>query len=93
MNLSPQKGETDGFRPETYLEVLREHAPKLGVDVVLADIGMVEDPFPLMSVVGELGGRLELADLSRGDGTPRHDSDKLAAAFERVLTSPEEDEP
>ncbi|QUX30881.1 uridine diphosphate-N-acetylglucosamine-binding protein YvcK [Nocardiopsis akebiae] len=85
LNLSPQRGETDGFRPETYLEVLREHAPKLGVDVVLADRGTVEEPEPLVRVVGELGGRLELAELSRDDGTPRHDPDRLAAAFERVL--------
>ncbi|MCK9869815.1 uridine diphosphate-N-acetylglucosamine-binding protein YvcK [Nocardiopsis dassonvillei] len=85
LNLSPQRGETDGFRPETYLEVLREHAPKLGVDVVLADRGTVEEPEPLVRVVGELGGRLELAELSRDDGTPRHDPDRLAAAFERIL--------
>ncbi len=85
LNLSPQQGETDGFRPETYLEVLREHAPKLGVDVVLADRGTVEEPEPLVRVVGELGGRLELAELSRDDGTPRHDPDRLAAAFERIL--------
>lgn len=85
LNLSPQRGETDGFRPETYLEVLREHAPKLGVDVVLADRGTVEEVEPLARVVGELGGRLEMAPLSRGDGTPRHDPDRLAAAFERVL--------
>lgn len=85
LNLSPQQGETDGFRPETYLEVLREHAPKLGVDVVLADRGTVDEPEPLVRVVGELGGRLELAELSRDDGTPRHDPDRLAAAFERVL--------
>ncbi|WP_435110241.1 gluconeogenesis factor YvcK family protein [Nocardiopsis synnemataformans] len=85
LNLSPQRGETDGFRPETYLEVLREHAPKLGVDVVLADRGTVDEPEPLVRVVGELGGRLELAELSRDDGTPRHDPDRLAAAFERIL--------
>lgn len=85
LNLSPQQGETDDFRPETYLEVLREHAPKLGVDVVLADRGTVEEADPLVRVVGELGGRLELADLSRDDGTPRHDPDRLAAAFERIL--------
>ncbi|WP_200904178.1 uridine diphosphate-N-acetylglucosamine-binding protein YvcK [Nocardiopsis sp. RV163] len=85
LNLSPQRGETDGFRPETYLEVLRGHAPKLGVDVVLADRGTVEEPEPLVRVVGELGGRLELAELSRDDGTPRHDPDRLAAAFERIL--------
>ncbi|GAB3715225.1 gluconeogenesis factor YvcK family protein [Nocardiopsis oceani] len=85
LNLSPQRGETDDFRPETYLEVLHEHAPKLGVDVVLADRGSVEDSGPLRAVAGQLGGRLELDDLSRGDGTPRHDPDRLAQALERIL--------
>ncbi|GAB2516135.1 gluconeogenesis factor YvcK family protein [Nocardiopsis aegyptia] len=86
LNLSPQRGETDHFRPETYLEVLHEHAPKLGVDVVLADRGTVDDVEPLTSVVRRLGGRLELDDLNRGDGTPRHDPERLAAALERILT-------
>jgi uncharacterized cofD-like protein len=85
LNLSPQRGETDHFRPETYLEVLHEHAPKLGVDVVLADRGTVDDVEPLTTVVRQLGGRLELDDLNRGDGTPRHDPDRLAAALERIL--------
>ncbi|MBB6119786.1 gluconeogenesis factor YvcK family protein [Nocardiopsis algeriensis] len=85
LNLSPQRGETDGFRPETYLEVLREHAPELGVDVVLADRSTVEDPEPLRDAAKELGGSLVLDDLARGDGTPRHDHDRLAAAFERIL--------
>lgn len=85
LNLSPQQGETDHFRPETYLEVLREHAPKLGVDVVLADHGTVEEVTPLEQMVRELGGILELDDLSRSDGTPRHDTERLAAAFERIL--------
>ncbi|MFJ9557626.1 uridine diphosphate-N-acetylglucosamine-binding protein YvcK [Nocardiopsis sp. NPDC101807] len=85
LNLSPQRGETDDFRPETYLEVLREHAPKLGVDVVLADRGTVDDAAPLRAVTRELGGRLELGDLSCSDGSPRHDAELLAAAFERIL--------
>src|SRR5690625_4878516 len=85
LNLSPQRGETDGFRPETYLEVLHEHAPKLGVDVVLADEGTVDDPVALMEATRELGGVLEVDDLSRHDGTPRHDPDRLAAAFERIV--------
>lgn len=87
LNLSPQRGETDGFQPETYLEVLREHAPKLGVDVVLADRGTVEEVEPLMSVVEQFGGTLELDELSRADQTPRHDHDRLTAAFERILAS------
>ncbi|MFD3686272.1 uridine diphosphate-N-acetylglucosamine-binding protein YvcK [Nocardiopsis sp. NPDC058631] len=85
LNLSPQRGETDDFRPETYLEVLHEHAPKLGVDVVLADRGTVEDAAPLRAATRELGGRLELGDLSCSDGSPRHDAERLAEAFERIL--------
>ena len=90
LNLSPQRGETDGFRPETYLEVLHEHAPKLGVDVVLADKGTVDDPVALMEAARELGGVLEVEDLSRHDGTPRHDPDRLAAAFERIVGGTDE---
>ena len=37
LNLEAQPGETEGFAPETHLEVLSEHAPGLDVDVVLAD--------------------------------------------------------
>ncbi len=85
LNLSPQRGETDDFRPETYLEVLRDHAPKLGVDVVLADRGAVEDREPLEAAARDLGARLELADLAAGDGSPRHDPELLARAFERIV--------
>ncbi|HTR71663.1 MAG TPA: uridine diphosphate-N-acetylglucosamine-binding protein YvcK, partial [Mycobacteriales bacterium] len=36
LNMSAQSGETEGFSPETHLEVLAAHAPDLRVDVVLA---------------------------------------------------------
>jgi uncharacterized cofD-like protein len=36
MNMSAQRGETEGFSPATHLEVLAAHAPELKVDVVLA---------------------------------------------------------
>ncbi|MFC3994507.1 uridine diphosphate-N-acetylglucosamine-binding protein YvcK [Nocardiopsis sediminis] len=85
LNLSPQRGETDGFRPETYLEVLAAHAPRLGVDVVLADRGVVEDSGPLHDAAKALGGRLVLADVGAPDGSPRHDPDRLAAAFDQVF--------
>ena len=39
LNLAPQPGETDGFSPQKHLEVLRQHAPDLGIDVVVADTG------------------------------------------------------
>jgi uncharacterized cofD-like protein len=85
LNLSPQRGETDGFRPETYLEVLAAHAPRLGVDVVLADRGVVDDPGRLREAAEALGGRLVLADVRADDGSARHDPARLAAAFDRVL--------
>ncbi|GAA1771652.1 uridine diphosphate-N-acetylglucosamine-binding protein YvcK [Streptomonospora arabica] len=85
LNLSPQKGETDGFRPETYLEVLAAHAPRLGIDAVLADSGVVGDTTRVGEVAKEMGGRLVVRDVAAGDGSPRHDPDLLAAAFDDVF--------
>ncbi|GLU49401.1 gluconeogenesis factor YvcK family protein [Nocardiopsis ansamitocini] len=85
LNLSPQRGETDGFAAHTYLEVLAAHAPDLRVDVVLAERSGVEDPVMLERTAASLGARLVLADVSAADGSPRHDPDRLAAAFERFL--------
>ncbi len=85
LNLSPQRGETDGFSPETYLEVLSAHAPRLGVDVVLADSGAVEDTDRLSEAAEKLGGRLVLAEVKALDGSPRHDPDRLAAAFDEIF--------
>jgi uncharacterized cofD-like protein len=107
LNLAPQAGETDGFSPETHLEVLAAHAPDLVVDVVLADLSAVLDTRGGMSsssghvhgtvahstlarealqdAVESAGGRLVLADVSRGDGTPRHDPVRLAEAYASIL--------
>jgi uncharacterized cofD-like protein len=85
LNLAAQAGETEGFSPEAHLEVLADHAPDLRVDVVLADRGCVPDEAVLRRTAGQLGARLELADVALGDGTPRHDTAKLAAAFSLLL--------
>ncbi|GAA3757136.1 putative cofD-like protein [Spinactinospora alkalitolerans] len=85
LNLSPQQGETDDFAAHTYLEVLSAHAPNLGVDVVLADPDVVEDTGRLRRAAEKLGGRLVLADVAARDGSPRHDPDLLAAAFDEVF--------
>ncbi|GAA1079050.1 gluconeogenesis factor YvcK family protein [Nocardiopsis composta] len=85
LNLSPQRGETDGFSPETYLSVLEEHAPGLGVDVVLADRGVVDDPGPLREAAARLGGELVLGDVAAGDGSAQHDPDRLARVFDRLF--------
>lgn len=85
LNLTPQAGETEGFSPETHLEVLSAHAPALRVDRVLADRGSVGDEDALRRTVEALGARLDLADVACEDGSPRHDPVKLAAAYARVL--------
>jgi uncharacterized cofD-like protein len=81
LNLEPQAGETDGFSPETHLEVLAAHAPDLKLDVVLVDRGTVGDEDQLQHTAAALGARLVVADLAADDGTPRHDPAKLANAY------------
>jgi uncharacterized cofD-like protein len=86
LNLAPQPGETEGFSPHAHLEVLASHAPELAIDVVLADTAAVAGTTAeLEKAAGMLGGRLELADLAMGDGSPRHDPRRLAGAFARIF--------
>jgi uncharacterized cofD-like protein len=86
LNLVPQPGETDGFSPHAHLEVLADHAPQLTIDVVLADRAAAEGTTTeLEKAAGLLGGRLVLADLAMGDGSPRHDPRRLAGAFAQIF--------
>ncbi|WP_026410840.1 gluconeogenesis factor YvcK family protein [Actinomadura oligospora] len=85
LNLAPQPGETDDFSPQNHLEVLQAHAPDLQIDVVLADRGVVDEPDALEKAVGDLGGRLVLADVAAADGSPRHDPALLAQAFVQIF--------
>jgi 2-phospho-L-lactate transferase/gluconeogenesis factor (CofD/UPF0052 family) len=86
LNLAAQPGETDGFSPQTHLEVLADHAPQLRVDVVLADRGAAGSAAAdLEKAAGLLGGRLVLADLAMRDGSPRHDPRQLAGAYAQIF--------
>jgi uncharacterized cofD-like protein len=85
LNLEPQQGETQGFRPEDHLAALVEHAPDLAIDTVLADTRSVADTESLRAAVAGFGARLVVADLAAADGSPRHDPARLAAAFETLL--------
>jgi uncharacterized cofD-like protein len=86
LNLAAQPGETDGFSPQTHLEVLADHAPQLRVDVVLADRGTAGSAAAeLEKAAGLLGGGLVLADLAMRDGSPRHDPRQLAGAFAQIF--------
>ena len=85
LNLEPQQGETEGFAPETHLEVLAAHAPALRVDVVLADATGLSDEPALRRTVERHGAELVVADVALDDGSPRHDPEKLARTYARVL--------
>ncbi|UGY94980.1 uridine diphosphate-N-acetylglucosamine-binding protein YvcK [Streptomyces gobiensis] len=85
LNLAPQPGETDGFSPQRHLEVLARHAPKLAFDVVLADQDAVPDQESLREAAVRLGGTVELAPVAAPDGSPKHDPELLAAAYDRIF--------
>jgi 2-phospho-L-lactate transferase/gluconeogenesis factor (CofD/UPF0052 family) len=86
LNMAAQPGETAGFFPHTHLEVLADHAPKLAVDVVLADraatAGTTDE---LRRAADLLGARLVLADLAMPGQPDRHDPRRLAGAFGRLF--------
>ncbi|MFE2428153.1 uridine diphosphate-N-acetylglucosamine-binding protein YvcK [Streptomyces sp. NPDC059373] len=84
LNLAPQPGETEGFSPQRHVEVLARHAPKLTIDVVLADEAAVPDRDSLAEAVQRLSGTVELARVAAPDG-PRHDPELLAAAYDRIF--------
>ncbi len=86
LNLAEQRGETSGYGPADHLGALRDVAPDLRLDVVLADRSTVSVPDGLRDAVAAAGGRLELADVTEPGGAPRHDPGRLADALIHVLT-------
>jgi uncharacterized cofD-like protein len=86
LNLDEQEGETTGLGPEDHLAVLLEHAPDLKVHTVLADRSTVgDDADALARAVAAYGAELVVEDVALGDGTPRHDPLRLAAAYARIF--------
>jgi uncharacterized cofD-like protein len=86
LNLGEQEGETDGFSPETHLEVLAAHAPELRIDVVLADWGHVTDQRSLRRTAESLGADLVIADVADPAPNLHHDPLRLAAIYRRLMT-------
>jgi uncharacterized cofD-like protein len=89
LNLTAQVGETEGFAPESHVEVLASHAPDLTIDVVVADVTAVLDRHGLMggltAAAEDVGARLHLAPLARRDQRDQHDPTALAHAFEEIV--------
>ncbi len=87
LNMEPQPGETDGFSPEQYLEVLTQYAPGFRIDTVLAHTGSVVLPQRLASAVSRMGAQLLLRPIADPGGAPRHDPVALAEAMAPVLAA------
>ncbi|PZS26750.1 MAG: hypothetical protein DLM59_17635, partial [Pseudonocardiales bacterium] len=88
LNLAPQPGETEGFSPAAHLDVLAKHAPDLRIDVVLADQQAQVADRPLARAAESMGGRLVLAPIAADDGSSRHDHDRLAQEYHRLMIGP-----
>ncbi|MDO5737241.1 MAG: uridine diphosphate-N-acetylglucosamine-binding protein YvcK [Propionibacteriaceae bacterium] len=84
LNIAPAD-ETDGFSPSRHIELLSEHAPQLRLDVVIADDGFAGTDPHLERFAASLGARLVVADIGMRDGSPRHDTNRLASVFSEVL--------
>jgi hypothetical protein len=84
LNLA-QEGETGGFAPADHLAVLLGHAPGLRLGTVLVDASKSAALADLEAVAATCGARVHVADVASDDGGPRHDPEKLAAAFAEIL--------
>jgi uncharacterized cofD-like protein len=84
LNLSPD-AETSGLSAVDHLEALHKHAPELRIDAVLADPSAVEDVQAAEDAAAALGARLLMRQVALGDGSARHDTLRLAAAYRDVF--------
>ncbi len=85
LNLIEQTGETSGYSPQRYLEVLATSHPNFRIDAVIADPRHVQDPKVLQHIAAELGALLELAPVA-DSARAVHDPELLASAFRSVFT-------
>ena len=80
-NLSVGAQEAEGMTSLDMLEVLLAHAGECRFDALVADPTTLEDALELAQAAEARGLRPLLRQVSVGDGTPRHDPVRLAAAY------------
>lgn len=88
-NLVPEKGETENYRPATFLKVLKQVADPVHFDFVINEQGLSQDLEQLETVVHQLGAKnlMEDVTLLTSEGNVRglvHDSKKLALVFNEL---------
>jgi uncharacterized cofD-like protein len=85
LNLVPQPGETAGFSPERHLDVLCEHAPRLRIDAVIADVDSVPTPDRLVRAADAVGARAHLLRVGVAGEPEQHDPAALAEGLRRAI--------
>jgi uncharacterized cofD-like protein len=87
LNLDPGTGETAGFSAERHLETFAALAPRLRLDVVLADPAVVDDEVALAEHCARLGATLHVAHVARREHPGEHDPLRFAAALRDVVAT------
>ncbi|NMO89675.1 uridine diphosphate-N-acetylglucosamine-binding protein YvcK [Actinomycetospora sp. TBRC 11914] len=87
LNLAPQPGETAGFSPEQHLDALAEHAPRLRLDLVVADPEATPEPDRLRRGAEAFGAEILFTAVGEPGGAPRHDPVALAGALREAAGS------
>lgn len=85
MNLDLNGNETRGLSAAEHLLVLREYAPEIRVNTVIADPATVEDRSAFEGAAQEVGARVVWASVQETDQPGVHDPLKLAAAYKQVF--------
>ncbi len=81
LNLFPAAGRRSGMTTYQHLCALRDHAPDLRIDVVIADPSAVDDVDAMHEQAEAMGASLLFRQVRVSDGAPRHDALRLAAAY------------
>ncbi|NTV40405.1 MAG: uridine diphosphate-N-acetylglucosamine-binding protein YvcK [Demequinaceae bacterium] len=84
LNIAYEDVETAGTDRTDDVRALRRLAPRFRPAIVLADASHGDDP-SLRSEVESWGSRLVFADMKRSTTVDRHDVDRLAAQFSRLI--------
>lgn len=84
LNLKAQQGETHGYSPENYLEVMISNYPDFRLDAVIADPAHVADQERLEQACSEVGAHVYFAPVA-SEGSDQHDAELLASAYRSVF--------
>ncbi len=78
--------EMAGSTPQQHLTLIKDYAPDLRCDYVIADSSVVSDLPALEKQVRALGGILVVADVSEATGSVHHDPGKLGSVFRHIMS-------